>query len=136
MRLRFDDAARSHPIPAYNMQAIEAYTAASIPDAQRARRQATNHWRSRAEALPAHDPSEPFNPALVEEMDRDLDLFDRGDERFHVPLDVLDLVRSGAEVTGVIAYDQAFARKPDPGQPPLPLKHLFSRDAYCHSVEN
>ena len=37
MRLQFDDAARSQPIPAYNMPAIEAYTASSIPDAQRAR---------------------------------------------------------------------------------------------------
>ena len=43
---------------------------------------------ARAWALPAPDPSEPFHSALVEEMDLDLDLFDRGDERFHVPLDV------------------------------------------------
>ena len=107
MRLRFADAAESQPTPAYNMQAIEAYTAASIPDAQPrpAQRRAIDHWRSRAKALPAPDPSEPFNSALVEDMDHDLDLFDRGDERFRVPLDVLDLVRSGAEVTGVIAYD-------------------------------
>ena len=66
------------PILAYNMQAIEQYTSASIADAQRARRRAINHWRARADALPAHDPSEPFHSALVEEMDFDLDLFDRG----------------------------------------------------------
>ena len=41
-------------------------------------------------------------------MDHDLDLFDRGDVRFRVPLDIFDLVRLGAEVTGVIAHDQAF----------------------------
>ena len=60
------------------MQAIERYTSASIADAQHARRQAIAHWLARAEALPAHDPSEPFHSALVEEMDVDLDLFDRG----------------------------------------------------------
>ena len=66
-------------------------------------------------------------------MDRDLDLFDRGDERFCVPLKVLDVVRSGVEVTGVIAY----ARKADPGPAPMPLKHLFAKqDAYRRSVEN
>ena len=37
LRLRFDDAASSQPIPAYNRQVIEAYTTVSIPDAQRAR---------------------------------------------------------------------------------------------------
>ena len=136
LRLRFDGGTRSQPVPAYNMQAIERYTSASIADAQHARRQAIARWRARAEALPAHDPSEPFHSALVEEMDFDLDLFDRGDERFRVPLDVLDLVRSGAEVTGVIAYDQAFARKPDPGGAPVPMQHLFSQqEAYRRSVE-
>ena len=59
-------------------------------------------------------------------MDHELDLSDRGDERFRVPLDVLDVVRSGAKVTGVVAYNQAFARKPDPSEPPVPLQHLFS----------
>ena len=107
------------------MQAIEAYTASSVPAAQRARRQAMDHWRSRAAALPPHDPSEPFHSALVEEMDHDVDLFDRGDARVRAPLEVLDLVRSGAEVTGVIVYDQAFARKADPGPLPVPLDHLF-----------
>ena len=136
MRLQFDDAATSQPIATYNMQAMEPYTALSIPDVERARRQAIDHWRSRADALPGQDPSESFSSAVVEEMDHNLDLFHHGDERFHVPIDVLDTVRSGAEVTGVVAYDQPFARKPDPGQPPLPLKHLFSRDTYRHSVEN
>ena len=52
------------------------------------------------------------------------------------PFHVLDLVRSGAEVTGVVAYDQAFARKPDPGDPPVPLLHLFSQqEAYRRFVE-
>ena len=54
-----------------------------------------------------------------------------------MPLDVLHLVRSGAEVTGVVADDQAFATKPDPGEPPGPLKHLFAQqDAYRRLVEN
>ena len=119
------------------MQAKEAYTTTSIPEAQRTGRQAMNHWRLRAAALPPHDPFEPFHSALVEEMDRDLDLFDRGDERFRVPLDVLDLVRSGAEVTGVIAYDQAFAWKADPGPSLIPLKRLFAQQDPCRrSVEN
>ena len=77
MRLQLDDAARLQPLRAYNMQAIEAYTVSSIPDAQQARHQAMDHWRLRAAALPARDPSEPFNSALVEEMEHDLDLFDR-----------------------------------------------------------
>ena len=65
-----------------------------------------------------------------------MDLFDRGDERFHVTLDVLDLVRSGAEVTGVVSYDQAFARKPEPGEAPVPLQHLFSKqEVYRRSVD-
>ena len=34
LRLRFDDVTQSQPIPAYNMQAIEEYTSASIADAQ------------------------------------------------------------------------------------------------------
>ena len=41
--LRFEDAACSQPIPAYNMQAIEVYTAVSIPEAQRVRRQAIDY---------------------------------------------------------------------------------------------
>ena len=67
-------------------------------------------------------------------MNLELNLFDRGDERFRVPLDVLTLVRSGVEVTGVVADDQAFAWKPR--EPPVPLQHLFSQpDAHRRSVE-
>ena len=129
--LRFDDVASSQPIPAYNMETIEAYTAFSIPGAQCARRQAMNHWRARAAALPPHNPSETFHSALVEKMDRDLDLFDRGDACFQVPLNVFDPVRSGAEVTGVIAYDQASTNKADPGPLPMPLDHLCDQqDTY------
>ena len=43
LRLRFDDAAQSQPIPAYNKQAMEAYTSSSIPDARQARRRAIDH---------------------------------------------------------------------------------------------
>ena len=69
-------------------------------------------------------------------MDRELDLLDRGPVRFEVPLEVLDLVRSGAEVTGVVAYDQVFERKANPGPPPVPLAHLFGQqDAYRQTVE-
>ena len=69
-------------------------------------------------------------------MDRELDLLDRGPARFDVPLEVLDLVRSGAEVTGVVAYDQVFERKANPGPPPVPLAHLFGQqDAYRRTVE-
>ena len=96
-----------------------------------------DHWRARAAALPPHDRSEPFHSALVEEMDRDVDLFDRRDARFRVPLEVFKVVRTAAEVTGIVAYGQAFARKANPGQPPVPLAHLFyQQDVYRHSVEN
>ena len=40
LRLRFEDAVCAQPIPAYNMQAIEAYTSVSVREAQRQRRQA------------------------------------------------------------------------------------------------
>ena len=60
-------------------------------------------------------------------MDRELDLLDRGPARFDVPLEVLDLVRSGVEVTGVIAYDQVFERKANPGPPLVPMAHLFGQ---------
>ena len=76
--------------------------------------------------MPPHDPSEPFHSALVEEMDRDLGLFDRGAPRFQEPLEVLVVVRDGAEVTGVVAYEQAFARKANPGPDPIPLENLYS----------
>ena len=93
--------------------------------------------RARAAALPPHDPSNPFHSALVEEIDWDLDLFDRGAATFHEPLEVLAVIRDGAELTGVVANDQAFARQANPGPKPVPLKHLYAQQpAYHHTVEN
>ena len=87
------------------MQAIEANTSCYVPEAQRARRQAMDHWRARAAVLPPHDPLEPFHSAWVKEMDKELELFDRADAQFREPLEVLAVVRNGAEVTGVVADD-------------------------------
>ena len=57
--------------------------------------------------------------------------------RFREPLEVLDPVRNGAEMTGVVAYDQALARKANPGEAPVPLEHLYSQQpAYRRTVEN
>ena len=47
------------------------------------------------------------------------------------------LVRNKAEATGVVAYDQAFARKAIPGPDPVPLDCLYAQQpAYRRSVEN
>ena len=48
---------------------------------------------------------EPFHTALVEAMDRELDLLDRGPDRHRVPLEPVQVARYGAAVTGVVAYD-------------------------------
>ena len=67
----------------------------------------------------------------------ELNLFDRGDARFQEPLEVIAVVRGGAEVTGVVAYDQAFARKAHPGPAPIPFDHLYTKQpAYRRSVKN
>ena len=67
----------------------------------------------------------------------ELNLFDRGDARFQEPLEVIAVVRGGAEVTGVVAYDQACGRKADPGPALVPLDCLYAEQpAYRRSVEN
>ena len=91
----------------YSQKAIEFSTSRSIPELQCTRLAVVDHRRAGAAALP-QDPSEPFHSALVEEMDRDLDRFNGGPERFSEPLQVLRLACKGAEVRGAISYDQAF----------------------------
>ena len=57
--LRFEDAAQLQPVPANNLQAIEAYTSCAVREAQRERTWAIEHWRARAAALHPLSPSTP-----------------------------------------------------------------------------
>ena len=59
------------------------------------------YWSAKAELLP-HGDDEPFHTALVEAMDDELDLFDRGPGRGNVPLGRVQVARCGAAVTGVV----------------------------------
>ena len=95
----------------------------SIAITRQRRRDAILYWEQRAREL-ERGSDEPFHLRLVEEMDRDLDLFRRGGRRFSEPLEVAVLVRSGAHVIGSVAYDQAFARKPGPLPEPWSLQRL------------
>ena len=66
-------------------------------------------------------------------MDEELDLFDRGPRRADVPLEPVQVARYGAAVTGVVAYDQVFGRRPDPGPAPTSLDTLFSLQEGVHA---
>ena len=69
---------------------------------------------------------EPFHSRLVEAMDGAIDLFDRGPMRHSVPLQVLQLVRCGAELTGTVAYDDALRRSMPAAPEALPLARLYA----------
>ena len=73
-------------------------------DLQRRRKEAVTRWSAVASSLP-RDENPPFHTALVEAMDRELDLLDRGPGRGRVPLEPVQVARYGAAVTGVVAYD-------------------------------
>ena len=84
------------------------------------------YWRAKARCLP-RCPEEPFHSAaLVEQTDAELDLFDRGRERFSVLLQVIEIARGGAEVRGVVHCDEVFRRQSDSGPPPVPLPDFFA----------
>ena len=72
-------------------------------------------------------------PSLVEAMDEELDLFDRGPGRADVPLEPVQVVRCGLAVTGVVAYDQVFGRRPNLRPPPVALDALFPRQEEVHA---
>ena len=89
-------------------------------------RAATAYWRDKTGGLP-RDPQEPFHSALVALMDKELDLFDRVPVWFRVPLQVMDIVRHSAEVTGIVQLcDQIFGWHPDPRPLPVPPQQLFA----------
>ena len=85
-----------------------------------------------ADKLPRRD-DEPFHMALMEAMDAELDLLDRGPGRGEFPLEPLQVARYGAAVTGVVAYDQVFDRRANPGPPPVPLADLFACQGEVHA---
>lgn len=95
----------------------------SVAMTRQRRRAAIRYWEKRARHLDRLA-VEPFHMALVEEMDKALDLFRRGDWRFSEPLEVAALVRDGARVAGHLAHEQALARKPDPDPEPWPMGRL------------
>ena len=66
-------------------------------------------------------------------MDKELDLLDRGPGRGDIPLEPVQVARYGEVVTGVVAYDQVFGRRANPGPPPVPLETLFSRQAEVYA---
>ena len=73
-----------------------------------------------------HDPGEPFHTALVERMDEELDLLDRGPARFTTPLEAVTVARYDADTTGPIRYEQLFADRLGRVLPPTPLPHLLA----------
>ena len=59
------------------MEAVERYTSLSLDKLHCSRSEGIEHWRALRDSL-HHVPDEPFHTALVEAMDADLDLLDRG----------------------------------------------------------
>ena len=50
-----------------------------------------------------------------------------------MPLEPVQVARYGPAVTGVVAYDQVFGRRPKPGPAPVPLHALFARQEEVHT---
>ena len=116
-----------------------SHTAAAVPSSarlstaelQRLRLSCIDYWERVSCSLP-HDESHPFHVWLIERMDEEMDLFWRGPSRLSVLLEVVTVVREGATVLGIIAYDQAFERQQPPPPSPLPLASLYRRQQHHH----
>ena len=107
---------------AFTAQAMEATAALPLGGLQQAPRERINHWAWVAAELP-HEDNKPLHSRLVEAINR-------GPVRHSTPLEVLRLVHQGQEVTGIVAYDNAFRRKvPAPPQPLL-LPRLYGVQAH------
>ena len=132
LALRLADGPSSVCVPDVVDRAITAYTSSSLGELQRRRSDAIAHWSTVAAGLPRVG-DEPFHTALVEAMDRDLDLLDRGPERHRVPLQPVQVARYGAAVTGVVAYDQVFGRRAKVGPEPVSLAALAADQERVHA---
>ena len=86
------------------VRAIDTYSSSSAPELVERRKRVIRYWSAKAEQLPRCD-DEPLRMALVEAMDNELNLFDRGPGRAGGPLEPVQVARYGAAVTGVVAYD-------------------------------
>ena len=111
-------------MPPFTMEALDQYTASSLDGLQHRHADNIERWRALGESLP-HVPDEPFHTALVEAIDAELDLLERGPQRFSVPLQAVNIARYSADTTGFVRYKQLFADRPDPVPQPTPLPHLL-----------
>ena len=99
--LRLSDAPSSVCVPDVVRRAIDVYASGSLVDLQRRFTEAIARWSAVASGLP-RDEDESFCTALVEAIDLELDLLDRGPGRGRVPLEPVQVARYGAAVTGVV----------------------------------
>ena len=112
--LRLDESVSSAEIPDYTLRALQAYALApSLEDLQASRRQRIAYWAQRAAALPSPG---------------------RGDVRYRVPLEAVEVAPYGADVVGDIRYAQLFDDQPAPAESPVPLADLFPQPEAVPSV--
>ena len=107
-------------VPSFTTEAVKRYTSSSLEELQRSRSEGVEHWRAVGASL-HHVP------------DADLDLLDRGPQRFSSPLQAVGVARYDADTTGFVRYDQLFADRPDPvPQPtPLPDRNSAAKNKFC-----
>ena len=119
-------------VPDVVVRAIDVYSSGSVAELVDRCRQAIRYWSAKVELLPRRD-DEPFQSALVEAMDKEQDLFNKGPWRGDIPLEPVQVAMYGAAVTGVVAYDRVFSRRANPGRAPVPLDTLFSLQEGVHT---
>ena len=120
-------------VPAFNAKAIEVCATALPQELHSHCRAAMDYWREKSRALPRR-PDELFHCALIELMDSELNLFDRGPERFSVPLQAVGIARNPAEVTGFVQYNHVVRCWVYPGPARVPLSNLFAGQAAVHAA--
>ena len=116
LRLRVDKDVERPPLSLVAEQTAHSALSMPLADWQRHRRMIIDKWRRHGK-MPHCRADEPFHSALIAQMDLELDIFDRGDAWLREPLIVFEplvvfqVVGQSAELTGVIAYDQAVPRR-------------------------
>ena len=132
LALWFEESSQTPLMSKFTGVSVSATAALPVEDLQRLRRSRLDYWAEVAASLPQVE-GEPFQASLIARMDSEIDLFDRGDVRHTQPLQVLALVRDGAEVTGTLHYDDAFDRKPDPALATMTHEALYAMQPQVHA---
>ena len=129
--LRVDDAGTTSFMSRYTAAAVSASAALSTLQLHSLRSSRIAYWEEAARSLP-HDEAHPFHVRLLEWMNAELDLVERGSARLSRPLEVVvTVVQEGARVAGGAAYDKAFERQ---NLPPSEMVAGPSNVNGCHKL--